>query len=281
MAEIAKFLASVEDKAPNTIKQYNAQYNKLFALIGKNIGETSEKKLIDIISDTVNINAKQALINIAIQVRRLDELSVAKLVSEREKNKHKLIGVVKNTNLKLQNSLPSYEELINYMDSLYEASAWTDYIINYLLIYHQVRNLDLLFDIVTRKKDMSADGHIFLSKNYLWLSPKKVVYTRNSYKTADTHGQKVTTITDPKFITAVKRVFACQKHNETCGVFIPNSNQLGYYILNATYKQLGEGKIMKIVVNHFRHDLNKIKQIAASRGTSFDVILSNYDIDNV
>lgn len=276
MAELEQFLKSVEGKAPNTLKQYKAQYNKLYKLLGKNIGETSEAKLLQTIADIENLNAKQALINIAIQIRRLNKLSVVKLEAQREKNKHKLIGEVKNTNLKLQNSLPSYDNLVDYMNSLYEASAWTDYVINYLLINYQVRNLDLLFDIVKLKRDTKDT-----TKNYIWLAPKKVVYMRNVYKTAGSYGKKVITITDPKFMTAIKRVFACQKYNENCGVFIPNPDQLGFYIQKATYKKLGEGNYMKIVINHFRHDLDKIKEISESRGTAIATILSNYDIENI
>ena len=278
MSELDSFIASVEGKSVNTIKSYKSQYNKLYKLLGKNIGETSEAKLLSTIDTIDNVNGKQALINIAIQIRRMDmyKLSVKKLEAEREKNKHKLIEKVKDTNLKLQNSLPSYRELVDYMESLYKASSWTDYIINYLLINYQVRNLDLLFDIVKRKKDTKDT-----TKNYIWLAPKKVVYIRNVYKTASTYHKKTITITDPKFMTAIKRVFACQKHNEDCGVFIPNPDQVGYYILNSTYKKIGEGAYFKVVVSHFRDNLDKIKEISENRGTKVETILNSYDIENV
>ena len=276
MAELESFVASVEGKSANTIKTYKSQYNKLYKLLGKNIGETSEAKLLSTIDTTDNVNGRQALINIAIQVRRINKLSVLKLEAQREKNKHALIDTIKDTNLKLQNSLPSYKVLVDYMDALYEASSWTDYIINYLLLNYQVRNLDLLFDIVKLKRDTKDT-----TKNYIWLSPKKAVYIRNVYKTAGTHGKKSITITDPKFMTAIRRVFACQKHNENCGVFIPNPDQLGYYIQNATYKKLGEGAYFKVVVAHFRDNLDKIKEISENRGTNIATILGSYDIANV
>jgi len=276
MSELESFVASVEGKSANTIKTYKSQYNKLYKLLGKNIGETSEAKLLSNIDRIDNVNGRQALINIAIQIRRLNKLSVVKLEAQREKNKHTLIDNIKDTNLKLQNSLPSYKVLVEYMEALYEASSWTDYIINYLLINYQVRNLDLLFDIVKLKRDTKDT-----TKNYIWLSPKKAVYIRNVYKTAGTYHKKIITITDPKFMTAMKRVFACQKHNETCGVFIPNPDQLGYYISKATYKQIGEGAYFKVVVAHFRDNLDKIKEISENRGTNITTILGSYDIANV
>ena len=276
MTELESFTASVEGKSENTIKTYKSQYNKLYKLLGKNIGETSEAKLLSTIDTIDNVNGKQALINIAIQIRRINKLSVLKLEAQREKNKYTLIDNIKDTNLKLQNSLPSYKVLVEYMEALYESSSWTDYIINYLLLNYQVRNLDLLFDIVKLKRDTKDT-----TKNYIWLSPKKAVYIRNVYKTAGTYHKKSITITDPKFMTAIRRVFANQKHNENCGIFIPNPDQLGYYILNSTYKKIGEGAYFKVVVAHFRDDLDKIKEISENRGTNIVTILGSYDIANV
>ena len=276
MAELIQFLESVKDKTKNTLASYKVQYNKLYKLTEKPIAETSESKLIELIKEQPNPNQQQALINVAIQVRRLEKLAVTKLEVLREKNKVLLREHVKDTNLKLQQSLPSYAEIVDYMKNLYESGSWTDYIINYLLINYQVRNVDVNFDIVPRKKDATDP-----EKNYMWLTGKKAVYIRNVYKTAGTYGKKVITITDPLFLSAVKRVVYCQKHNKECGVFIPNENQVGYYVLNATYKKLGEGNYFKIVVDHYRNDLGMIQKISENRGTSISTILNSYDIANV
>jgi hypothetical protein len=276
MTELEQFMKSVEGKSLTTIRNYKSQYVKLFNMVNKPIANTSENKLINIINETENVNAKQALINIGIQVRRLNHLSVKKLENERENNKHALIGKVKNTNLKLQQSLPSYDELINYLEALYQSSNWTDYIINYLLINYHVRNQDLDFKIVKLKRDTKD-----LNFNYIWLAPSKIVYIRNIYKTSGSYGQKNITITDKKFTVAVKRVYACQKHGDDGCVFIPNQDQLGYYIKKATYKQIGEGNVLKIIINHFIKDIPKLTEISVNRGTNIDVLLSNYNITNV
>ena len=153
---------------------------------------------------------------------------------------------------------------------------WRDYIINYLLLHYQVRNQDLVFDIVNKKR-LTKDT----DKNFMWLSGKKVVYTRNVYKTANSYGKKTDIITDPKFIVAMKRVYACSSRDEECGVFIPTLSQVGYYIKKATYKQLGEGNYVKIIINHFRKDFSKLKEISENRGTSLTTLAENYDIQNV
>ena len=276
MTELKRLMDSVSEKSVNTQKSYKTQYNKLHKLVEKDISETSEKKLLTIIMEQPNNNQKQALINIAILVRREQRLATTLLEDQREKLKGNLQEDVKAKNTVLKDTLPPYEELIEYMNYLWDKNEWTDYIINYLLIYYQTRNQDLIFDIVNKKK-LTKDT----DKNYMWLSPKKVVYTRNVYKTATIYKQKVDVITDPKFILAMRRVYACSSRGEECGVMIPTLSQVGYYVKKATYKALGEGNYVKIVINHFRNDFSMLKQISDNRGTSLDVMESNYDIEKV
>ena len=276
MTELEKLIESVADKSVNTQKSYKTQYNKLHNLLGKDIGQTSEKKIIEIVMEQPNNNGKQALINISILVRRIYGLKTEKLENLREKLKGALKEDVKEKNAVLKDTLPSYEDLLEFTDHLWDKMEWRDYIINYLLIHYQVRNQDLVFDIVNKKR-LTKDT----DKNFMWLSGKKVVYTRNVYKTASTYKKKVDTITDPKFIVAVKRVYACSSRDEECGVFIPKLSQVGYYIKKATYKQLGEGNYVKIVINHFRKDFSKLQEISNNRGTSLKTLGENYDIENI
>jgi len=106
----------------------------------------------------------------------------------------------------------------------------------------------------------------------MWISAKKVVWIRRVYKTANTYGQKKITIVDKKLLTALRRV------DKRGDVFIPNEENLGYYIKKSTFKGIGEGKYIKIVIDHFRGNLQKLKEISENRGTSVDILLSNYDI---
>ena len=276
MTELAELIKSVSDKSVNTQKAYKTQYTKLRNLLGKDVSEASEKKIIDTVLEQPNNNQKQALINIGILIRRINKNSTTKLEALREKLKGNLKVDVKEKNAVLKDTLPSYEELVEYTEYLWDKSEWTDYIINYLLLNYQVRNEDLVFGIVDKKR-LTKDK----DKNYMWLSPKKVVYTRNVYKTASTYGKKTNIITDPKFILAMKRVYACAKRDEECGVFIPTLSQTGYYIKKATFKQLGEGNYIKIVINHFRKDFTKLKEISDNRGTSLTTLAENYDIENL
>ena len=282
MAEFKKFMESIENKSDATKKQYRSQYNKLLKLTEKPIAETSEKKIIELLNEIENKNNSQALLNIALLVRKLDGLSVKQLEEKREKDKKKIFTAIKEKNVDLRENLPDYKEITEYTDYLFEKNEFTDYIINWLLINIQVRNQDLDFTIVTRKKDANDK-----EKNYMWVQPNKLTYIRNVYKTAKIntpngetgYGKKTNVITNPKMILAMKRVMGCQKSGLDCGTFIPNKSAISYHIIKATYKQLGETRYFKIVVNHFRNNLDKIKEISENRGSSISVILTSYDIE--
>ena len=280
-SEFDFFVKEIADKSVNTIKNYKTAYKKLMSIIGggegASISKAEENKIIKKIREKEkNRNTQQSLINIAIMVKRQQKREdIEELIKAREENKKMIIKMVQAKNVALQSSLPSYEKIQEYTDMLYDTGRWTDFVINYLLINYQVRNQDLVFDIVRFKRDTQDTD-----RNFMWVSNKKVVYTRNQYKTADTYGKKTITITDPKLVVAMKRILAHQKYDEAKGVFIPNTDQVGYYIKKATLDQIGEGAYMKIVVNKFRNNLDKIKEISENRGTDINTILTNYDIEN-
>ena len=275
MTEFEKFMNhATNGKSESTKKQYKLQYNKLFKLTGKPIGETSEKKIMEILDEIENKNNSQALLNIAFLVRKMEGLAVTQLEKKRKQDKQKLIESVKEKNVNLKENLPSYDDIV-------------EYIINYLLINLQVRNQDLDFIIVSRKKDANDT-----TKNYMWLqnTKAKVTFIRNVYKTAKIispdgsdhgYGQKVNVIADKKFIIALRRVLGCQKSGLDCGVFIPTKSAIAYHLQKSTYKQIGEAKYLKIIVDHFRNNIDKLKEISANRGTSLSTIMTSYDINNI
>jgi hypothetical protein len=270
MSELEKLMKSIESKSTNTKKSYKTQYNKLYTLLGKPISKTSEKLLIELALQQPNRNAQQALLNIAILVRRGADLSTKQLELTRDKNKAKLQEDVKENNIGLKESLPPYQELLDYLDYLYDNQMWAYYVINYLLINFQTRNSDLIFDIVKLKRDTKDE-----SKNYLWVAPKKITFIRNVYKTAKAYHQKSDIITDPKFTLAIKKIM------EKDITIIPNPELVGHYVKNATYNKLGETLYFKIQVNHFKNDMNKIKEMSNNRGTSVDTITESYNIENL
>lgn len=283
MTEYENFMETLENKSDATKKQYRLQYNKLLKLTGKNIADTSEKKIIELLDNIDNKNNSQALLNIALLIRRMNKLSTTQLEAKREADKKKINTAIREGNKELKENLPTYNDLVEYTEHLYNQGEWTDFIINWLLLNIQVRNQDLDFTIIKAKKEATDK-----TKNYMWLSPTKLVYIRNVYKTSTInkpdgsttgYGQKLNTITDKKMISAIRKVLTCKELKEPCGTFIPNKSSIAYYLQKATYKGIGEGKYFKVVVNHYRNDLDKLKEISDNRGTDLKTIMNFYDIN--
>ena len=275
--EFEKFSDSIASKSVNTQRAYKTQYKKLSGLmVTDGVHQNSEKTLIGLVNEQTNPNSQQALLNIGILIRKLYELPVDKMIKFRDRNKVKLQENVKESNKYLSN-LPTLKDLEEFTEHLYDNKEYLDYAINYLLLEYNVRNADLALEIVTVKRDANDK-----SKNYLWFTPKKVVFIRNNYKTSDTYGKKEHIITDKKFILAIKFLLKCQKQKDTTKMcFFPSTEQAGYVVKKATYQQLGSGTYFKIAVDTHRNDLQKIKQMGINRGTATDTIADNYDINNL
>ena len=275
--EYKLFIDSMASKSANTQRSYKTQYKKLSGLmVTDGVHQNSEKTLIGLANDQSNANSQQALLNIGILIRKLYELPVDKMLKFRDRNKVKLQENVKESNKYLSN-LPTLKDLEEFTDHLYDNKEYLDYAINFLLLEYNVRNADLALEIVTKKRDANDK-----TKNYLWITPKKVTFIRNNYKTSDTYGTKTHIITDKKFMFAIKYLLKCQSKkdsNKMC--FFPSAEQAGYVVKKASYQQLGSGTYFKIAVDTHRNDLQKIKQMGLNRGTATDTIAENYDINNL
>lgn len=279
MDELEKFKVSIANTTAQTQKVYVAAYNKLRKLLQQDIADTSEDTTIKVVKEeTKNINTVQSLLNIAVLIRKMENLPARKIQNERKSNISVVETHTKETNKFKFEELPTLNDLEDYQDYLFENGKWTDYILNYLLLNYYVRNKDLNFVITFRKKDMEDK-----SKNYLWFDVrhKKALYVRRDYKTAGTYGEKQHTIKDKNFLLALKRVADAQKHNEESGEFIPNENQVGYYIMRSTYKGIGEANYLKIILraNLNGGNANLLKEIADSRGTDVNTLLHSYSIN--
>ena len=278
MTELEQFINFNKDKSPKTKGTYERMYRKLSIILNGDVGNLSEDKIIELVNNEVdNINTIQSLLNIAVLIKKMKNMKFEKLQAERKKNINKVEIHTKEENDKKKQIYPSLQELKDYTEYLFNNSKWTDYIINYLLLNNYVRNKDLDFIITLRKKDTTNK-----EKNYIWLDNryKKALYIRRDYKTADTYGEKQSVIKDDKFITALRRIVAHQKHKENDGVFIPNENALGYYIQKATFQELGEGNYLKIIINHHLKNENPhiLKEISKERGTDIQTLISNYSV---
>lgn len=54
---------------------------------------------------------------------------------------------------------------------------------------------------------------------------------------------------------------------------------IGYYVKKAAYNEIGETLYMKIIIKHKQTELNKIKEISLSRGTSINTLINSFDLN--
>jgi len=267
--EFEAFIEKNPQFSKYTIKSYKTQYNKLLKLLGKNILDATQNEIIKKAGEAENINSQQALLNIGLVLKKSNDDPYDEIELKRESNKDVIKKAVKQNNA--DKRLPPLNDLLEMLDKYEEDKQWRNFILLFLLIYYNVRNQDLNITFVDTKKEASDEN-----TNYMWVNKKKkqIVYIRNAYKTSKTYGSKTHVISDEDLY---KAVLAFRKTEKT--KLIPNEDNVGHWVDVAT-KDLGSGNVYKIVVNAFKGDLQKLKEMSEKRGSSLDTMAENYDIDN-
>lgn len=178
----------------------------------------------------------------------------------------------------LEKKLPTLKEHSEWVDSLYDLNdpeKLRAYIINKLIMTKNVRNLDLVAQIVSKTgelKKMTPD------KNYLYLNGNEVSYIRNNYKTAKTYGELKSDLNEPKNKIKMVKALRIVLKNSPDKHLVPLNklNDLSNYIISKT-NGLGETKIMKMVLRE-KNSLGEASKISANRGTSLPTLQANYNI---
>lgn len=252
----------------NTKKIYLRHYNVLRKALRKDITLCSDALIMNTCSNLSKTNnTKAAYLNVCIIIKKIFKQDMSKLDKHRNELKKKITVETKANNSALATTLPSLEEFDDHIEWCYNNKKYKEFIINYLIRYSYVRNLDLVFDIVYRQKDM-----VDLDKNYIWLGRGgKCTYIRRDYKTVGTYGEKKNIIIDKKLVTALKAL---------TGPLIENPKNVGYYVKSLTFNELGESKLLKIIIEFYRKacDFNKLQEISTSRGTSIETLIASYNI---
>ena len=265
-------MIKAKDLSVATAKSYKASYRKVRNLLTKPIRDTAEDtacKAILISED--NINSRQALINVCVLTRMLHPAMPIDIFHEqRDMNKKDVREHLQQANC--MKELPSLEEYDAFVENLWQKKMHREYIINYLMRFHYVRNLDCIFDIVATKAETLADK----TKNYLWINKRNlsVVYIRNNYKTFKTYGQKSVEIKSERFIKSVK---VCFKQMYAFPI-TEDPALIGYHISNMSFNRLGESNCLKIIINAYRSNYQKIEEISRSRGTNTQTLMTSYNI---
>ena len=170
-----------------------------------------------------------------------------------------------------QKDTSQFEQIHDWIESIDIDKDPVKYIVNYLLFYINVRNLDLIVKIIDYDHEcLIPTGD---TGNYLMYSHFEVKYLRNSYKTKKTYGSKTISITEPKFVDAVSRI----KFNTY--LLNNNTNTIDRMIRCRTYKNMSETEYLHNVIQKYKGDINKILEIEFNRGSSIRLLLTAYNSD--
>ena len=274
---------SFEGVSPNTLNNYTSYYNRLLSMLGTDtVIEHSNKKIIELLnSSNIPPNSIKTFITIIIRIKRNANVSVDDLISYRNGKLSKQIDKYdSDKKVELNETLPSYDEIKKYMNTLLNEDKFRDYIINYLLINYGVRNIDIDV-LITTDKSVTLKRNI-AKENYLYVTPRYIIYQRNNYKTSSVYGRKSYKIVNLSFRNAVSILLANRKESRL--LFdgdTYNDKQIGNIILNATYNKLGETSYFKILIKHYNNfsNIDMIRFLSQSRGTDINTVFKYYNIN--
>ena len=275
---VAKYLDHIKSE-----KKLSEGTITTYTNIGKNLDFSimlSQKTLIQKLKDLYdNPNTLQLYLNMIILIRRYNDQPTEILVKLRNSLRDSIIKIRRENLSELDDKLPTKSYIIEQLNNM----SGIRFVLNYLIIYHALRNKDMNLLIIENEKSMDDEN-----QNYMVINKKKKMIKLfiNDYKTEDKYGTKEIKITDSDFYKNVLKLynekdskFLMQLKN---GDKIKSISTLNDKILNLTIEKLGQNKIVKIVIKDLLNNksFDKLEQLSRDRGTSLDVLLKSYNLHN-
>ena len=260
-----ELIQSLNVKEP-TKKQYIKHYQKCIEI---NI-HYSEKhnEIIKKLDTLENLEEKLRLLNIIYILRNafeypLDEIRRYRhlLFNERRETKSE-------TNRKNEEEgLFTFNEILEHRDGQLTKYNYKGYIITYLLIEYNTRNMDL--DLTITKKQPNDDN-----RNYLWVKKNDVLYIRNAYKTVQNYGDKQHLITNENFFYACTRLLGRNTEKN-----LLDTTNIAREVARETLGGIGQGRYLKIILEEA--DKHQIRFIQDNRGSNAGTLLDRYDMGKI
>lgn len=285
MNEIEYLLKMRESLSDKTKVNYANYYKRLRALLGADINATSESKLIDAIETAreedkktkemkeIPPSVKLSLLNVAIVIKQVYNKSIDELVEYRGIGKKNVneANVVKNVGLKEQ--LPTLKELVDYTNKLYAEGRYRDYLLNYLILTFNVRNMDLNLTITRSAEQVNNKD------NWIVVRKDTARYVRYVFKTATKYDCKENIISSKKAVEALKILLGDEesvnllatKSGERIG-----DNSLNKAVSRATYMGIGQANYLKVLLGD-KTTMKTFEKVSANRGTSLAELNTYYD----
>jgi hypothetical protein len=168
----------------------------------------------------------------------------------------------KRTN-ETKHELPTLKNIKAELNILYERQDYRSFVILFLMLNYQVRNMDLICLVVSSKRDINN------TDNFIVVGKSQATWIRNKYKTSDKYGTKTNIIKNKKFMNAINQI----------GYILKPSDNVDRVIKKATAGLGGitEGTIAKIVLSQ-NNTMNGLKKVSKNRGTDPVTLIESYNI---
>jgi hypothetical protein len=281
MSEIDIIKNAKPNLSAKTLANYHNLYKRLKEVIGnKDVSSLDNKEIIDKVNEVKGKADKPAtpaiksnLLSLAMTIKQALNLNVDS-IKQAIKNTHKEVkSYTAEKNVDLKTALPSLKALTSYTNNLFAEEKWKPYIMNWLMMEMGVRNKDLMLEFGDAKTEINPD------KNYLIVNKNSVKYIRGDYKTKDTYGDQKKTITNKKFITAVRNAMETEGDGKYLLSLGGNreiaETSLNKFVSKHTLDNMGQSKIFKVVIDARP---KKKEALAATRGTALGTVAEHYDI---
>jgi hypothetical protein len=281
-------LKNDKKRSLRTVQTYKLQLNA-FIKAGGDLGG-SQADILEVIKKDKNPNTQSNKLNAVQQYRLYYGLPINDLRKYREILFNEIKKQTKTNNKTLSEELPKYKYII---DKLKEMTDPRDIYINYLIIHHGLRNLDMNATFYNKKPDeMPTD------ENIIYKDDKGYTLYITRYKTAKRYGPKSVYIDKPQFKRAMKEmnlkdgepIFKLKiqpwnaKRDQTGRKRDGKISDSSFNVESVarSIDKLGETKLFKVVVLYLmgRKNHQKLNQIAKDRGTSPAVIMEKYNLKN-
>lgn len=256
--------------SPQTLKTYDNIGNNLpFNIL------TSQTTILKKLKDTYdNPNTLALYLNMIILIRKYKDEEIEKLIKYRNTLSESIKKERKNNLDILDDSLPTYDKIKSELNNL----SGIQYLINYMMINHGLRNKDLNLRFVKSIPEETDE-------NLIKIKGKTAELNINDYKTEKSHGEKIFKIKDNKFLEELKKMklndgdYLLSMKN---GDKIKNITTFNDKIKKLTIGNLGQNKIVKIVIKHLLNNkqFDKLESLGRDRGTSMSVLLTSYNLEN-
>lgn len=290
MNEIENIINNKPNLSKNTIRTYTTSYNKLKNILATdNVAEIDNDEIIELVGDEKNYGSQNLLLTIAMMIKHEADEDYDKIKKHRELVR----GLSREYKIKIKDekkdSLPEIKDLKKHLNKLYAEEQYRAFIINFLLIHFNVRNLDLDIIMTDNLKDYRKAGKsgqenvILAGKNHM------VYYYRNNYKTKSTYGEKTIKLSNVKLSRAIKGYISQKQINDDPVYLLAlengeriNRESLSHYIPKYTHNNLTETDYNKIIVTgtvKSMSDYDKLEKISNNRGTAIPTLIEEYNLD--